>query len=58
MQTTFVSALFLTAVGFLLVFYGQQIHFATESEGAGGIAVDSASLQFCGAALSAIFWVC
>ena len=58
MQTTFLSALFLTAVGFLLVYYGEIIHQAAKSEGADDVAVRYASLQFCGAILSAIFWVC
>ena len=58
MQITFLSALFLTAVGILLASYGEVLHHAAKSEGADGVFVRYASLQFCGAALSAIFWVC
>jgi hypothetical protein len=59
MQITFLSALFLTAVGILLALYGIIIflHVSIEIQGADGLAVDSSTLQFCGAALSAVFWV-
>ena len=53
MQTTFLSALFLTALGFLLTQYGAIVDYATKF----GITVDSASLQFSGAIIAAIFWV-
>ena len=53
LQTTFLSALFLTALGFLLTSYGFVIDSATQV----GITVDSASLQFSGAIIAAIFWV-
>jgi hypothetical protein len=52
MQTTFLSALFLTGLGFLLTYYGQFIHNFTEF----GVTVDFASLQFSGAIIAAIFW--
>ncbi len=51
MQTTFLSALFLTALGYLLTFYGtvlgQELLFP----------IDSSAPQFCGAVIAAIFWV-
>ena len=54
MQTTFLSALFLTALGYLLTYYGIFTQLSIE----GGIVVHYSSLQFSGAVLSAIFWVC
>ena len=53
MQTTFLSALFLTGLGFPLTYYGQGVDLATQL----GISDDSASLQFSGAIIAAIFWV-
>ena len=53
MQTTFLSALFLTGLGFLLTYYGLNVDTATQL----GISVNSASLQFSGAIIAAIFWV-
>ena len=53
MQTTFLSALFLTALGFLLTQYGATVDFTTQV----GITVDYALLQFSGAIIAAIFWV-
>ena len=53
MQTTFLSALFLTGLGFLLTTYGSAVDVATQF----GISVDSVSLQFSGAIIAAIFWV-
>ena len=50
MQTTFLSAVFLTALGFLLSFYPDLIERY-------GITLDSAALQFSGAIIAAIFWV-
>ena len=53
-QTTFLSALFLTAVGILLALYGIFLHASIEIQGADGLTVDSSSLQFCGAALRVV----
>ena len=53
LQTTFLSALFLTGLGFLLTTYGQYVDYATQL----GTSDDSASLQFSGAIIAAIFWV-
>ena len=53
MQTTFLSALFLTGLGFLLTYYGQYVDYATQF----GISIDFVSLQFSGAIIAAIFWV-
>ncbi len=54
MQTTFLSALFLTALGFLLTYYGSNVDIATKL----GITIDSSALQFSGAIIAALFWVC
>ena len=53
MQTTFLSALFLTGLGYLLTYYGHGVDVATQL----GVSVDFASLQFSGAIIAAIFWV-
>ena len=53
MQTTFLSALFLTGLGLLLTHYGIYVDAYTRQ----GITVDSYSLQFSGAIIAAIFWV-
>ena len=53
MQTTFLSALFLTGLGYLLTVYGLAVDLFTQA----GITVDSSSLQFSGAIIAAIFWV-
>lgn len=50
MQTTFLSAVFLTALGYLLSFYPHLMERY-------GITLDSAALQFSGAIIAAIFWV-
>jgi hypothetical protein len=55
MQTTFLSALFLTGLGFLLTLYGQIVDL--ELYGTTGELAASASLQFSGAIIAAIFWV-
>ncbi len=54
MQTTFLSALFLTALGFLLTYYGTYVDAATKA----GITIDSVALQFSGAVIAVLFWVC
>jgi hypothetical protein len=57
MQTTFLSALFLTGLGFLLTYYGQFIRVESDTPTLLGINADSARLQFSGAIIAAIFWV-
>ena len=53
MQTTFLSALFLTGLGVLLTFNGQILDANTRL----GMSDDFASLQFSGAIIAAISWV-
>ena len=50
MQTTFLSALFLTGLGVLLTYYGLVIDPSTQY----GV---NDSLQFSGAIIAATFWV-
>ena len=52
MQTTFLSALFLTGLGVLLTYYGLRVDPIQV-----GITVDYVSLQFSGAIIAAISWV-
>ena len=56
MQTTFLSALFLTGLGVLLTTNGQGVE-GVDLAMQLGISVDSAPLQFSGAIIATIFWV-
>ena len=54
LQITFLSALFLTALGYLLTKYGVHV----DNDRKNGTTTDYAALQFSGVIIAAIFWVC